>query len=142
MRRGVNVSYLFSLGWGFLVAIPLFFFGEEIARLIDAKPEVVEVAGIYLALVPWSYGLWGVLMMSSASFNALGKPLPSTALSFARMIVVYVPLATLLNNMLGYVGIFIATLISNALFGVVSWKWFSVRLASMTRITKAQSTNA
>ena len=81
-------------------------------------------------------------MMSSASFNALGKPLPSTALSFARMIVVYVPLATLLNNMLGYVGIFIATLISNALFGVVSWKWFSVRLASMTRITKAQSTNA
>ena len=73
VRRGVNVSYLFSLGWGFLVAIPLFFFGEDIARLIDAKPEVVEVAGIYLALVPWSYGLWGVLMMSSASFNASGQ---------------------------------------------------------------------
>jgi len=42
---------------------------------------------------------------------------------------------------MGYVGIFIATLISNALFGVVSWKWFSLRLANMTRLTKAQSTN-
>ena len=136
VRSGVNVSHLFSLSWGFLVAIPLFFFGEDIARLIDAKPEVVKVAGIYLALVPWSYGLWGVLMMSSASFNALGKPLPSTALSFARMIVVYAPMATLLNDLMGYVGIFLATLISNALFGIVSWKWFSVRLANMTKIAK------
>jgi Na+-driven multidrug efflux pump len=136
VRSGVNVSHLFSLSWGFLVAIPLFLFGEDIARLIDAKPEVVKVAGIYLALVPWSYGLWGVLMMSSASFNALGKPLPSTALSFARMIVVYAPMATLLNDLMGYVGIFLATLISNALFGIVSWKWFSVRLANMTKIAK------
>jgi putative MATE family efflux protein len=142
VRHGVNVSYIFSLSWGFLVAIPLFFFGEDIARLIDAKPEVVKVAGIYLALVPWSYGLWGVLMMSSASFNALGKPLPSTALSFARMIVVYVPLATVLNNTMGYVGIFVATLISNALFGIVSWKWFSLRLASMTKMTRTQTKQA
>ena len=142
VRRGVNVSYIFSLSWGFIVAVPLFFFGEDIARLIDAKPEVVKVAGIYLALVPWSYGLWGVLMMSSASFNALGKPLPSTALSFARMIVVYVPLATFLNDTMGYVGIFVATLISNALFGAVSWKWFSVRLANMTKMIKTQSVSA
>ena len=103
---------------------------------------MVKVAGLYLALVPWSYGLWGVLMMSSASFNALGKPLPSTALSFARMIVVYVPLATLLNDTMGYVGIFAATLVSNALFGVVSWKWFSVRLDSMTKMMKAQNRSA
>jgi len=142
VRRGVNVTYIFSLSWGFIVAIPLFFFGEDVARLIDAKPEVVKVAGLYLALVPWSYGLWGVLMMSSASFNALGKPLPSTALSFARMIVVYVPLATLLNDTMGYVGIFAATLVSNALFGVVSWKWFSVRLDSMTKMMKAQNRSA
>ena len=142
VRSGVNVSYIFSLSWGFIVALPLFFFGEDVARLIDAKPEVVKVAGLYLALVPWSYGLWGVLMMSSASFNALGKPLPSTALSFARMIVVYVPLATLLNDTMGYVGIFAATLVSNALFGVVSWKWFSIRLDSMTKMMKAQTLRA
>jgi Na+-driven multidrug efflux pump len=137
VRNGVNASHIFSLAWGAVVAIPLFLFGENIARLIDTKPEVVNVAGIYLALVPWSYGLWGVLMMSSASFNALGKPLPSTALSFARMILVYVPLATLLNNLMGFVGIFIATFISNILFGMISWRWFSVRLNVMTKNTRA-----
>ena len=70
-------------------------------------------------------------MMSSASFNALGKPLPSTALSFGRMIVVYVPLATLLNEALGYIGIFIATALSNAMFGIISWRWFAMRLDLM-----------
>ena len=131
VRGGVRASYLFSLGWGLLVAIPLFFFGGHVASWIDASPAVIDVAAIYLAIVPLSYGLWGVLMMSSASFNALGKPPPSTALSFGRMIAVYVPLATLLNDALGYVGIFIATALSNALFGVISWRWFAKRLELM-----------
>ena len=131
VRNGVRASYLFSLGWGLIVAIPLFFFGEQVASWIEASPVVIEVAAIYLAIVPMSYGLWGVLMMSSASFNALGKPLPSTALSFGRMIVVYVPLATLLNEALGYIGIFIATALSNAMFGIISWRWFAMRLDLM-----------
>lgn len=133
VRGGVKASYLFSLGWGLIVAIPLFFFGGDVAAWIDASPAVIDVAAVYLAIVPLSYGLWGVLMMSSASFNALGKPLPSTALSFGRMIVVYVPLATLLNDTLGYVGIFIATALSNALFGIISWRWFARRLELMAK---------
>jgi Na+-driven multidrug efflux pump len=72
-------------------------------------------------------------MMASASFNALGKPLPSTALSFGRMIIVYVPLATLLNDGFGYVGIFIATALSNVLFGIVGATWFAQRLKTMSR---------
>ena len=52
-------------------------------------------------------------MMASTSFNALGNPLPSTALSFSRMFILYVPLAYLLDHLLGYQGIFIATAISN-----------------------------
>lgn len=133
VRTGVTASYLFCLGWGLLVTLPLFFFGAEIASLIDASAPVIAVAAMYLAIVPLSYGLWGVLMMASASFNALGKPLPSTALSFGRMVVIYIPLATLLNDLYGYVGIFIATALSNVLFGLVGAKWFSRRLSLMSR---------
>ena len=131
VRDGVTASYLFCLGWGLLVAAPLFLFGNSIAALIDTSTEVITVAATYFALVPLSYGLWGVLMMSSASFNALGKPLPSTALSFGRMLIVYVPLATVLNDSFGYVGIFVATALSNAMFGIISWRWFARRLDVM-----------
>ena len=63
-------------------------------------------------------------MMSSASFNALGKPIPSTILSFTRMFLIYIPLAMTMNHYFGYTGIFIATAISNGCMGVIGFLWF------------------
>lgn len=133
VRDGVKASYQFSLVWGLAVALPLFVFGDAIAGLIDSSPEVVAIAALYLALVPWSYGCWGMLMMATASFNAVGKPLPSTALAFARMVVIYIPLASLLNHYYGYQGIFLATLASNTLLGVAAYFWFRSQLATMSQ---------
>jgi putative MATE family efflux protein len=133
VSEGVKVSYQFSLIWGLIAAIPLYFFGATIASWIDDSPTVVGVAAFYLALVPWGYGMWGVLMMASASFNALGKPLPSTALSFLRMFIIYLPLAAVLNNAYGYEGIFMATVASNVVLGIAGWLWFKIRLANMTK---------
>jgi putative MATE family efflux protein len=133
VRDGVKASYQFSLVWGLVVALPLFVFGDAIAGLIDSSPEVVAIAALYLALVPWSYGCWGMLMMATASFNAVGKPLPSTALAFARMVVIYIPLASLLNHYYGYQGIFIATLASNTLLGIAAYFWFRSQLSTMSQ---------
>ena len=127
VRSGLRVTYQFCLVWGLCVALPLFVGGTVIASLVNDSPEVISTAAWYLAVVPWSYGLWGVLMMASASFNALGKPLPSTALSFSRMFILYVPLALLLNHFFGYQGIFVATAVSNCLMGVLGFLWFRQR---------------
>jgi putative MATE family efflux protein len=127
VREGLRVAYLFCIGWGLLIALPLFVFGEAISGVVDETPQVISTAAWYLGVVPWSYGLWGVLMMASASFNALGKPLPSTALSFSRMFILYVPLAYALDQQFGYYGIFIATAISNGAMGVLGFFWFRRR---------------
>lgn len=132
VRTGVRTSYIFSMVYGLVVALPLIIFGADIAALIDADPVVVKTAAFYLAIVPWSYGLWGILMMASASFNALGKPLPSTMLSFTRMILIYLPLAAVLNHYYGYEGIFVASLLSNALMGIAGYLWFKSQLRHMS----------
>jgi putative MATE family efflux protein len=124
VRDGLNVTYGFSLIWGIIAAIPLLLFGGTIASWVDQTPDVVETAGFYLAVVPWSYGFWGLLMMSSASFNALGKPLPSTVLSFTRTFLLYIPLALLLNLLFDYRGIFIAVGFSNFIMGGLAFLWF------------------
>ena len=124
VRQGLRVAYQFCIGWGLLIALPLLLFGEAISGIVDDSQPVISTAAWYLAVVPWSYGLWGVLMMASASFNALGKPLPSTALSFSRMFILYVPLAYALDQLYGYHGIFIATAISNGVMGVLGFLWF------------------
>jgi putative MATE family efflux protein len=124
VRQGLRVTYLFCLLWGFLAAIPLVLFGATFASWVDSDPAVVATATFYLAVVPWSHGLWGVLMMSSASFNALGKPIPSTILSFARMFILYLPLAMLLNSFFGHPGIFVATAAANCIMGALGYLWF------------------
>jgi putative MATE family efflux protein len=124
VAEGLAVTYRFCIAWGIVAALPMILFGETIAGWIDHNPTVVATAAFYLAVVPWSYGLWGILMMTSASFNALGKPIPSTILSFTRMFVLYIPLALTLNHLFGFEGIFVATAISNALMGIMGFLWF------------------
>lgn len=124
VREGLRVTYLFCLVWGLVAALPLLLFGSTVASWVDDSPEVIRTATFYLSVVPWSYGLWGVLMMSSASFNALGKPLPSTMLSFTRMFILYIPTALLMNHLFGHRGIFVATAISNSVMGAFGFLWF------------------
>jgi len=124
VKAGLRVTYQFCIVWGLIAALPLLMFGSNIASWVDDNAQVIGTAAFYLSVVPWSYGLWGVLMMSSASFNAVGKPLPSTMLSFTRMFILYIPLALLLESFLGYTGIFVATAVSNCTMGVLGYLWF------------------
>lgn len=124
VRLGMRAAYRFSLAWGFASALLMALCGGWLAAWINADAEVVAVAALYLWIVPVSYGFWGLLMMSSASFNALGKPVPSTILSFTRMFAVYVPTAMLLDSLYGYGGIFAATALSNSLMGLAGFLWF------------------
>ena len=138
VRAGVKAAYTFCLAWGLFVLVLLFFFGKQIAGVVDSNMEAVHAAGIYLSIVPLSYGAWGVLMMASASFNALGKPLPSTLLSFLRMFIIYVPLALLFNHWFGYSGVFMATAIANCSIGLLGYLWFK-RSFFPGQLVKAQT---
>ena len=116
-------SFKYSLGWGALVAILLYFLRNEVSALFDDNTTVIEVAALYLLLVPVSYGSWGVLMMASAIFNSLGKPVSSTIMSIIRMFVLYIPLAFLGKWAFGIPGIFLASAASNILMGIIAFRW-------------------
>ena len=127
VREGLHTTYKFSIVWGLIAALLVTVLGGTFASWVDDNDAVIATAAVYLSIVPWSYGLWGVLMMASACFNALGKPLPSTALSFTRMFILYIPLAMLMNAQFGYQGVFYATAISNAVMGILGFLWFRHR---------------
>jgi len=117
------LSYKYSLAWGAFVALILVIFRHDIASLFDDNPAVITVAATYLLVVPVSYGAWGVLMMSSAIFNSLGKPVSSTIMSLVRMFVIYIPLAFLGKALFGLTGIFAAAAVSNILTGLIAYTW-------------------
>jgi len=133
VHGGMRVAYRFSVAWGALAWLALLMVGDALVPLIDDNPEVISVARHYLAIVPISYGAWGVLMMASAAFNSLGKPIPSTVMAFTRMFILYVPLAMLADHLLGYQGIFVATAAANCLMGCWGYLWLKRALFASDR---------
>ncbi len=122
-NEAMLLAFKYSLAWGAAVALLLFGLRGEIAMLFDDNPEVLAVATRYLMLVPISYGAWGVLMMASAIFNSLGRPVSSTLMSLVRMFVIYVPLAFAGKALLGITGIFLAGCTANLAMGLAAFLW-------------------
>ena len=119
----ISVLARFCILFGVGLALLLWFVGGPIAGLFSDSPQVLSVAVAYLCLVPFSYAGYGFVMSANAAFNGLGHPLPATLISFLRVLGVYLPLAWLGNHFWGITGLFVATLISNLLLGLLAWWW-------------------
>jgi Na+-driven multidrug efflux pump len=122
-NQAMNLSFMFSMGWGALIATVIALLASSLVSLFASNPAVSGIALIYLYLVPISYGGWGVLMMSSAIFNSLGRPLRSTLMSVTRMFILYVPMAVLAERYFGYLGIFASACATNFTMGLIGYLW-------------------
>ncbi|AQQ68675.1 MATE family efflux transporter [Microbulbifer agarilyticus] len=124
----VLVLTRFCLVFGVVLGLLLWLVGGPIAGLFSDSPQVLDVATAYLYLVPFSYAGYGFVMSANAAFNGLGHPLPATMISFLRVLGVYLPLAWLGNQIWGISGLFLATLLSNLVLGLVAWWWLRKHL--------------
>ncbi|HSG65671.1 MAG TPA: MATE family efflux transporter, partial [Gammaproteobacteria bacterium] len=117
------------LAYGAVLALVVGLVAEPIAALFSETASVIEVTALYLWIVPVSYGAYGIVMLVNASFNGLGQPLPATAISVTRMVVVYIPLALAGKALFGIPGIFAAFTLSNLCVGAAAafWCWMTCR---------------
>ncbi len=138
VRQALRLCMFFCLGWGVLLAIGLGANAVTIAAAFDPDPQVVATAAQYLTWVPASYGAVGVVLTLSFTFNAIGKPLPSMAITSLRTLLLYVPVAYLGSLLFGIPGIFAAACLTN--FGVALGAFLWVRYAHIfTLVTNSTS---
>ena len=123
VHRALNLSYLFCLGWGIMIAAILTPSASWLASLFNSNPEVIQIATQYLWFVPISYAAAGIILIASSTFNALGKPIPSMVMTVSRMVVLYIPLAYLGSKLFGINGIFVAACIANLAVGIGAYIW-------------------
>lgn len=128
VRRAVQLGQRFSMAWGGLMFIVFLLLAGWIGRMFNPDPVVIETITLYLWLVPFTYGLQGVLMLNGSTFNALNKPMPSAVLSAVRMAILYIPLAYLGSHLFQLRGIFGAASIANILAGIAAWIWLKKTL--------------
>ena len=121
--RALWLCTMFCVGSGLLIALLLALSGNWIPSLFSDNADVISVAALFLLIVPISYGAYGMVMVMNASFNGMGKPMPAVHISVGRMVIIYIPLALLLERYFGVAGIFAAYAAANVITGVISYAW-------------------
>ena len=135
VKQALRLANWFALAWGLFAYVVLFLSANMLVALINDDAQVVQAAVHYLLVVPLGMGFLGVMLNSTATFNALGKPIPPLVISILQMIVVYIPLAILGDYLWGYPGIFIASVVTVSTLGAISWGWINRQIeAGITAI--------
>jgi len=116
----VRSSFRFSLFFHLAAALFLAIFAFKISSLFNKDLTVANIAAMYLFIVPISYGLEGVRAITTSVFNAMGKPILPILITLARMFVLYIPMAIVLDKIFGIVGIFISASLSSIIIGLIS----------------------
>jgi putative MATE family efflux protein len=124
VRSGMRWCLRFSMIYGLIMAVVIWFSSGFITGLFTDDATATETAGMHMHIVPISYFALGFAMVSNSAFNAIGKPLPAMLVSLSRTILVYAPLAFILANLFGLVGVFAAACTANFVAGTIGLVWF------------------
>ncbi|MFT7549344.1 MAG: putative MATE family efflux protein [Candidatus Azotimanducaceae bacterium] len=125
VKQALGYANIFSMAWGAIAYVFLFFSAAFLVALMNDDPEVIEAATTYLLISPLVLGFMGVVSNSTSVFNALGKPMPSLVISVLQSIALNIPLAILGDYLFGYKGIFIAWAFTMVLMATLSWFWIN-----------------
>lgn len=109
----------FCIVWGLLVAVAMVLAGENFARLFTDDPAVIAEFARYLSIAAWGYAGFGLLIVGNGIMNAVDKAGFALLQSVARVFLVMLPVALLLQPRMGSSAIYTAELAAN-LFGAVS----------------------
>jgi Na+-driven multidrug efflux pump len=128
VREGVNFAYRFSLVYGVSMAAFMLIFGGLITDLFGLEGTAKDTALLHMHIVPLSYLALGCGMTVNGALNALGRPMAAMWVSMSRTIAVYAPLAWVLSQFFGIIGIFIAAASANLVSGGIGALWFRFAL--------------
>jgi putative MATE family efflux protein len=109
----------FCIVWGLVVAIAMMAAGESFARLFTDDPQVIAEFALYLQIAAWGYAGFGLLIVGNGIMNAVDKAGFALVQSVARVFLVMLPAALVLQPSLGSSAIYTAELAAN-LFGALS----------------------
>mgnify|MGYP003987693527 FL=1 len=123
IHKALYLCLKFCMSSGLIIALFLLFMSDLLPNLFSDNIMITETAALFLLIAPISYGAYGVVMAMNAAFNGMGKPGPAVIISMARMIVIYVPLAYILQYFFAISGIFIAYALANILSAFLAYRW-------------------
>ena len=125
VKEAYKSSIKFVLIWQVFIYVLLVVAAPWIAAAFAKEQKVADIIVLFIWILPLGYGFQGVIILTNSSFNALHKPMAALILSFIRLFVCYVPLASIGSYFYGLHGFFIGALLGNLVVAVISYRLFT-----------------
>lgn len=121
IQEAYTMSLRFIMVWQLAIYALLAVTASWIAGLFSSDPEVVGTIQLFIWILPISYGMQGVIILSNSSLNAMHRPMAALYLSIARFFVFYVPCAYAGSRLFGVEGFFWGAVWANLMMAIISW---------------------
>lgn len=129
IREAWHFGIVFSIIYGILTLILLFFVREDVAKIFSKDPAVFTVTINYVLIQLVFSAFCHISVHTGFLFNAIGKPLYASVLYILRLTILMIPLAWLGRQLLGLNGIFIGISTANLIAGLAAWIWFKILIS-------------
>ena len=123
VRETFTESYRMIVLWGVGAAAFLAILREPIAGLFPPDADVQVSAAFYLLIMPLTTIGYGIGIVTSAGFNALGRPMPGLIMNVGRALGLYAPAAWVGAHLAGWSGALLGMALANIVAGVLSVAW-------------------
>ena len=125
LKQGIRYTFGIIVIYSVVVYAAMFFAAPYIATIFNESAIVQQTTVMYLRIALAGMIFQGGVLMFTSMFNAVGKPFHAAGISVLQVFVIYVPLAYLLSQQMGPVGIFVALVVSYVISMAIGYLLFS-----------------
>lgn len=112
VKDGLKILNKFSVLIFSALYIVMFIAAPILAGIFTDNQDVITVVVVYLRILPISYAMQGIYLISTSFYNVLGKPFIATILAFAQLIFIVLPLGIYGFHHFGMYGLFTVVALS------------------------------
>lgn len=124
MADAVRLVLIFNFAFGAGLAIAMGLAASRLGAVFSADPAAIAATRTYLTVIPFSYGLYGTMVIMGMAFVALGNAAPNLIFFSVRLFLLYIPGTLLGNALFGYIGIVAAAAAANVVAGSLALYWY------------------
>lgn len=92
-ERSVWITGIWNMSFLILVSVVYFFFSENLVGIFTDEPGVIEVGGMWLKIVSYSYFVYAWWMVSVQAFNGAGDTMTPTKINLVFFWLIQIPLS-------------------------------------------------
>lgn len=128
VHAAFRTAFMMCVGWALALALLLALANGVIAGAFSQNEATRAVSRAYLLITPITAWGYGFAMTGAAGFNGLSRPLPGLAMTVARSLGLYMPLAWIGGTLAGApIGAFFGMAFANIMAGLVIASWVLLR---------------